>query len=591
MDDSRIAEEVRDPTDPGGVNENASETGFGIAVVRSLADFQPLHTAEARVVAGLGSGDFNRIGNGCPEGSDPARTVRAKLLRFLILGDGDDFRSHEKGLRLSGAEVTGTLDLEGCRIPRDITLTDCRFDASPVLRSAVIDNLFLDGSALPGLQADRLEARGGLSVNSAAVTGEIRLRGARIGGNIEADGATIVSPDGLAVDADGLEARGNILLRGATVRGGINLLGARLGGDVNAAGARIERAGEVALNGDGIAARGDLALRGATIAGEIRLIGAHFGGDIDCTAATIVQPGGYSMELNRARIDGAFFLRQGASIQGKLDLTATVIGAIYDEAACWPQKGHLLLNRCQYGAFIGGPIDAASRLDWLARQGSEGEEDFWPQPYEQLSTVLREMGHDEEARAVLIMKERLQRRARRARAKNPLLHAVLAANDGVLAVTVRYGRQPLLALLWLILFWAIGAVVFYLAEQNSALKPNSPVVLRSPEWTMCALARTDSRYLPSTGQVMAGRASAGQSQLSCFLSQPEASSYPEFNPLMFSLDAMLPVMEIGQKQFWRPDPSRPYGPLTLNYYYFLSVIGWALSLLAVAGFSGLVKSK
>jgi hypothetical protein len=58
-----------------------------------------------------------------------------------------------------------------------------------------------------------------------------------------------------------------------------------------------------------------------------------------------------------------------------------------------------------------------------------------------------------------------------------------------------------------------------------------------------------------------------------------------------TLDTLLPVMEIGQKQYWRPDPAKPNGMLTLNYYYFLSVIGWALSLLAVAGFSGLVKSK
>ena len=172
-----------------------------------------------------------------------------------------------------------------------------------------------------------------------------------------------------------------------------------------------------------------------------------------------------------------------------------------------------------------------------------------------------------------------------------MLRAALALNDGLLAVTVRYGRQPLLALLWLILFWAIGVVVFDLAEKNSALKPNSPVVLRSLEWTMCNLRKNDSRYMPSTGQAMAGRASPGQTQLSCFLSQPEASSYPEFNPLMYSLDALLPVMEIGQKQYWRPDPAKPSGMLTLNYYYFLSVIGWALSLLAVAGFSGLVKSK
>ena len=52
------------------------------------------------------------------DGNDPARIVRAELLRLLILGGGDDFRLHEKRLRLGGAQVTGILDLEGCRIRR-----------------------------------------------------------------------------------------------------------------------------------------------------------------------------------------------------------------------------------------------------------------------------------------------------------------------------------------------------------------------------------------------------------------------------------------------------------------------------------------
>ncbi|NGO54988.1 hypothetical protein [Allomesorhizobium camelthorni] len=575
------------------MNDDAPDAGVVITAASSLTDFQPLNAAEAKVVAELRSGDFERLGDGLrPEWDDPARIVRAEFIRFLILGGDEGSRLHEKGLRLSGARVTGKLDLEGCRIPRDIGLKDCRFDAPPVLRSAIIDNLFLDGSALPGFQADGLEARGGLSLRGAVVTGEVRLRGARIGGNFEADGATIDAPDEVAFDADGLEARGGVLLRGSDIRGGINLSGARLDADVNAVGARIERPGGVALNCDGIAARGDLALRGATIAGEVRVVGADFGGDFDCTSATLAQPGGYALRLNRATIDGAFFLRQGASVQGILDLTATVIGAIDDDQASWPQTGELLLNRCRYGAFIGGPVDAASRLDWLARQVPERwKEDFWPQPYEQLSTVLREMGHDEDATAVLIAKERLQRRARRARAKNRALRFALAVIDGVLAVTLRYGRKPLYALVWLMIFWAVGVIVFELGERYSALKPNSAVVLRSLEWTMCNLEQTDSRFMPTAGQVIAGRALPGQTQLACFLSQPEASSYPEFNPWMFSLDALLPVMEIGQKEYWRPDPSKPKGTFILNYYYLQSVVGWALSLLAVAGFSGLVKSK
>ena len=575
------------------MNENVPEVGPASAVLHGIDEFHPLTPAETKIVANLRSGDFERLGDGSrPDSKDPARDVRAELLRLLILGSNDSFPMHEKGLRISGARVTGILDLEGCRVARDIRLNDCLFDASPLLSSAIIDSLFLDGSALPGLQADRLEARGGLSIRGATVTGEIHLSGARLGGNIEADGAAMSAPDGVAINAEGLEARGGILLRGAAIQGGVNLSDVRLGADVNAVGAQITRPGGVALDGDGLAARGDLALRGATVEGEIRMRGASFGGDVDCTSATLSEPEGYSLRLNRARVGGAFFLRQGASVRGTLDLTATEIGAIDDEQACWPQKGDLLLNRCRYGAFIGGPVDAASRLDWLSRQVPERwKEDFWPQPYEQLSAVLRDMGHDEDARAVLITKERLQRRARRAREKDPALRGLLALMDGVLAVTLRYGRQPLLALIWLLLFWGIGVIVFGHAERSNALKPNGAVVLRSLEWTMCALEQTENRYMPSTGQVMAGRALAGQSQLRCFLSQPEASSYPEFNPWMYSLDVLLPVMQIGQKDFWRPDPSKPYGTYTLNYYYFQSVVGWALSLLAVAGFSGLVKSR
>lgn len=574
------------------MNEKAPQSGSVVPVAPSLADYRPLSLAEEKVVAHLQTGDFDRLGDGLrPEDEDPERTVRADVLRYLILGS-DGYRLHEKGLRLTGAWITGILDLEGCRIPRDIGLKDCHFEASPILRSAIIDNLFLDGSALPGLQADRLEARGCLSLRAAIVTGEIRLPGARIGGSIEADGVSIASPDGIALDADGLETGGGILLRGADVRGGLNLSAVRLGGDVNAVGARLERPGEVVLNGDGIVAAGDLALRGTTIVGETRLLGARFGGDIDCTSASLSQPGGYALRLNRTTIDGAFFLRQNACVEGTLDLTATTIGAIDDEPASWPKTGDLLLNRCRYGAFIGGPADAESRLDWLARQTPERwKADFWPQPYEQLSKVLREMGHDEEARAVLITKERLQRKARRARAKNPALRVVLAVMDAILAVTLRYGRQPLLALVWLMLFWAIGTGVFAIAYRGGAMKPNSPVVLRSPEWTMCDLQRTETRFMPNAGQDLTGRAEVGQNQLTCFRNQPEAASYPEFNALMYSLDVLLPVASIGQKEYWRPDSLKPNGTFTLNYYFFQSVIGWALSLLAVAGFSGLVKSQ
>jgi hypothetical protein len=60
---------------------------------------------------------------------------------------------------------------------------------------------------------------------------------------------------------------------------------------------------------------------------------------------------------------------------------------------------------------------------------------------------------------------------------------------------------------------------------------------------------------------------------------------------MYSLETLFPVLEIDQKTFWRPDPAKQWGVFALIFFYFQSTVGWILSLLAVAGFSGLVKSR
>jgi hypothetical protein len=473
---------------------------------------------------------------------------------------------------------------------RDIWLKDCRFDAIPVFRSSIIDRLFLDGSLLPGLEAERLEARGGMYLRGAHVTSEVRLSDSRLGGNLVCDGAAIQSRGGFALNAEGIEVR-NVFLRGADVRG-INMRGARLEADLDCAGAVVSRPDDVAIAADAIQVGGSVLLRAAHIDGEVRLTGARIGSDLDCTSTVVTNVDHDALQITRCVIEGAFFLRKEAKINGTLAMTGASMGTLHDEALSWPGEGDLLLNRCRYGAFIGGPVDAEGRLNWLSRQVPERwGEDFWPQPYEQLASVFRDMGHDEDATKVLIEKERLQRRARRKRARQPLLRAILAAKDGILAITVAYGRQPLLAFVWLAFFWALGVAMFAYAERESAFKPSSTVILRSPEWTLCGIDRSEQRFLSSIQMDANGRAEKGQTQLSCFRQQWEASSYPEFNAWMYSIDVLLPVLEMDQKTYWRPDPSKPSGGSALSYYYFQSMVGWVLSLLAVAGFSGLVKSR
>jgi hypothetical protein len=166
---------------------------WAIATTR-LADFLPLLTAEEDVVARLLSGVVDRLGDGSrPVKPDPTRVVRSAFLRFLMLGGEDGCRPHEKGIRISGAWITGVLDLEACLVSRDIGLSNCHFEVVPVFRAAIINRLFLDGSSLPGLQAERLEARGGIYLRGAQVLGEVRILESSLGGNLEYDGGSFAS--------------------------------------------------------------------------------------------------------------------------------------------------------------------------------------------------------------------------------------------------------------------------------------------------------------------------------------------------------------------------------------------------------------
>lgn len=558
-----------------------------------LARFGALGPAEATLLDGIGTGAFDRLGaGGLPAAGDEARRVRAELIRFLLLGGPDAPGMHEKGLRLGGAWIVGTLDLEGCRVPRDIGLLDCRFEATPVLRSAVIDTLALDGSDLPGLAADRLDARGDLLFRSASLHGPVQLRGARVGGDLIFDGATLDSPDDRVLRAERISVRGGALFRGASVRGSLALPGGRVGGDLDLIGATLDRPEGPALEADSTQVEGDVTLRLATVTGSVSLVTSRIGGDMDLTGATVSRPGEMAVDLGRTSVAGALFLREGARLAGTLSLNGARIGAIVDDPDCWPQKGDLRLNRCLYGAILGGVVDARARLDWLSRQTPERwNEDFWPQPYEHLAQVLGEMGHDEDKRRVLIEKERLARRARRRRAKSPVTRLLLLARDLVMRVTTGYGRLPLLALVWIFLLWAGGAGFYAYLDRAHALRPNAPVILRSPEWVLCAVPQDERAFLPSLGAERAGLAAAGEPQLACYRRQPEALAYPKFNPYMLSADAIIPGLGSGQSDYWSPDTRRADGYAGKWFMYVQTIAGLALGLLAVAGFSGIVKSN
>ncbi|MFL5182830.1 MAG: hypothetical protein ACJ8CQ_20180 [Microvirga sp.] len=80
-----------------------------------------------------------------------------------------------------------------------------------------------------------------------------------------------------------------------------------------------------------------------------------------------------------------------------------------DDIVSWPD-GRLILNGCEYGLLSGdAPTRWRDRLGWLRKQKYEHLYVHpRPQPFSQLVSVLRRMGHERDARAIAIARRRLE---------------------------------------------------------------------------------------------------------------------------------------------------------------------------------------
>jgi hypothetical protein len=464
---------------------------------RRLGQFGKLWPAEQKLVDEMGTGMTVKISPGLPPKDGPKEhRIRASFLRYLALGGCDACRPPEKGVRLVGAFIEGDgpegaetrgLDLEGCTVTGDLVLVRCRFPDLVLLRAARIATLSLGEAALTcGLKGDRLVATGGVFLRGLIATGEVRLVGARIGGDLDCNQA------------------------------------------VFRADPHMQSKSRSALNADGVEALGGVNLLNVFATGEVRLIGARLGGDLNCTNGTFRAGEGaeddreYSLSADRLTIEGTLFLRGRLLIKGVLSLVNARVGALNDQMEAWPQAGLLRLDQFRYGAITGGPVDADSRLHWLKLQDQKRwSADFWPQPYEQLAKVLREKGYEDEAKTVLVEKEHRLRlavyvrmtrlpdggRGARLRARARSLPWSIAHGLWTrLLKMVAYGYRPERALWPALVLVLIGWAVTHLSANAGLMLPVTPAA-GAPAAVLLPPAYAFENFVPivSLGQTAAFR--------------------------------------------------------------------------------------
>ncbi|MEO0372682.1 MAG: hypothetical protein AAF231_14575 [Pseudomonadota bacterium] len=533
--------------------------------------------AERRLVEACLAGETCTVGDGDrPTTPTDANQIGADLLRYLIIGGCKDYLAHEWGVDVYGAFIKGALDLRLIRAVGVTGMINCHFDRIIDALNARLELLDLGGSRCAGLNAQGAEVKGDVFLRGGFVSkGEVRLSGAVIGGQLACTEGRFENEGGYALNAHSAEVKGAVLLRGGFVsKGQVSLSGAVIGGQLACTEGRFENEEGYALNAQGAEVKDAVFLRGGFVSkGEVSLSGAVIGGQLACTEGRFENEGGNALDAQGAEI-GLFFWRGVTRFDGHLLLSGAKARVLTDDAASWGLVDRAYLDGFRYDT-IHGPMDAASRLEWLdkacAYDGS-----FSPQPYEQLAWVLKRMGYNEQRLTVLIEKEKRLRKFERENLRkrfatdDKIVFAWL--KDWGFRILVGYGYRPGRSLWALFILIAVGSFVAHQAYQKGDFAPNSDVILSTPEWQELAEGESANPAYEWSSETGKGR------------------DYETFSPVAYAIDVVIPIVAIGQEAAWAPSTNRgPWGKILWVLRWILTGMGWLVTAVGAAAITGLIR--
>jgi hypothetical protein len=374
--------------------------------------------------------------------------------------------------------------------------------------------------------------------------------------------------------ADRMKVSGGVYLRDKfEATGPVRLLGAEIGGNLECSGGNFASVEGYAVNADRIKVKGGVFFnRLFSASGEVRLLGAEIGGNLECSEGNFANAEGDALSADGINVMGGMFLRK-ATVDGAIRLTAARIGTLIDDHACWSAKAHIL-DGLHYDRIV-GLTDAISRVRWLECQRADqlDSRDWSPQPWEQLVKTLREMGHPLEATKVAIAKQERMRRA--GKVGGPLARAL----HWLYGLLAGYGYRPLNTVWAMVWACLASAFFFHLGANYGYIGPTTPL-LNSPSIAAQVEAECGHRFeVDKTPWTR------------CPSMPPE---YTTFQPLVYSLDLILPLVNLQQEADWAPvveDPARamPFGAFLRWLMWFEILFGWAMSLMLVAVLGKLVN--
>jgi hypothetical protein len=255
------------------------------------------------------------------------------------------------------------------------------------------------------------------SGNSSGAGGAVALIGASIYGQFGLDDIHLFNDTGPVLDADMAVFRGGFFIQGGHFAAGderraaFNLHHIEVRGEFRVVGSEI-------LNNEGSAIiSSGMKVTGATFIGEslnvlgegpkgvVDLKGAMFEGPVYLRGASVINASGLALDARGARVRGDLHLDANSAVDAPRGQTALALE--YVEVGGRLHVSDTIIQSAAQGLYwaVTGLVykdyPTADYGDWLTLL-RHGTPTYSPQPYQQLASVARELGHDDQARKILI---------------------------------------------------------------------------------------------------------------------------------------------------------------------------------------------
>lgn len=488
-------------------------------------------------------------------------------------------------LNLSGLKLTGTpvasLDARSMRIGTDVWLDNCFESTSAV----ILDRCTIGGNVNAvaghfGARTDDGARYAGLALSLASATIE--------GSLVLADEEwTAKRPAWNGVH--GFAAAGTVVLTYAHVRRRLELSGGVFDGGcgdaLRAEGIRVDAdaflGGRVGADSRStFRAVGPVLLTRGVVAGSLDLTDAHIAAPLpparsDARAEAGAsrrdehagaraeadsrdeQAGGVALDASLMRVGDRLVLRK-LQLDGALSLAGTHVGTLSDDDSYWRERDETLtLDEFSYDFLERDELGWRYGREWLAHQAR-----YRAQPYLQLAKVERDTGRGREARRISMERHR----ARLARRPPPytgkpaqwLGSRAARLGDRALGALVGWGYAPWrLAPVWAVML-AAAVLVFHWAGAHDEMRPSDvPTVVtgRTPSSSRCL------------------------------------SDYPCFESFTYSLDDVLPIVDLQQRDRWYVDTRSASGRWVGVASLIFTLLGWVFATLLAASFTNVLRRE